>query len=302
MAVVHMIAETGAATPVKDPARRYCPRSDEGQERNDRMLSLDLQTVDLNIDGGVAWITLNRPDALNAWTRELGRELLLAVDHAADTEAVRAVVLTGAGRAFSSGADLKASIEPGESGEPDVLSALREVFNPMLLRVRTLPKPVIAAVNGPAVGIGCSLALAADLILAAESAYFLLAFANIGLTLDGGASTSLVARVGFTRAVEMAMLAERLPAERAYEWGLVNRVVADGELAREAGSLAARLAAGPPGSYVSVKRSLGEAAMSGFAPMLDLEAMLQQERVTSADFAEGVAAFLEKRPARFSGR
>lgn len=266
------------------------------------MLSLDLQTVDVRVDGHVAWITLNRPDALNAWTRELGRELIVALDHATDDEDVRALVLTGAGRAFSSGADLKSSIEPGDDGEPDVLSALRDVFNPMLLRVRTLPKPVVAAVNGPAVGIGCSLALAADLILAAESAYFLLAFANIGLSLDGGASASLVARIGLTRSAEMAMLAERVSAARASEWGLVNRVVPDGELLTEAGELAARLGAGPTGSYAAIKRTLGEAAVARFAEMLELEAVLQQERVMSADFAEGVTAFFEKRPAQFAGR
>jgi 2-(1,2-epoxy-1,2-dihydrophenyl)acetyl-CoA isomerase len=266
------------------------------------MLSLDLQTVDFRVDGGVAWITLNRPDALNAWTRELGRELLAALDHAAQDDSVRAVVLTGAGRAFSSGADLKSSVEPNENGEPDVLSALRDTFNPLLLRVRTLPKPVIAAVNGPAVGIGCSLAIAADLVIAAESAYFLLAFANIGLTLDGAASTTLVARIGLTHATEMALLAERVPAPLALEWGLVNQIVSDGELSAVVGELAARLAAGPTGSYASMKRSLGQAAVAGFADMLALEAELQQERMGSADFAEGVSAFFEKRPPRFTGR
>jgi len=305
-----MIAETtragrrgpGQRSESRTRSRRYCPRSDEGEERNDRMLSLDLQTVDLKVDGGVAWITLNRPDALNAWTRELGRELLAALEHAADSDEVRAVVLTGSGRAFSSGADLKSSIEPGEDGEPDVLSALRDLFNPLLLRVRTLPKPVVAAVNGPAVGIGCSLAIAADLVIAAESAYFLLAFANIGLTLDGGASTSLIARIGLTRATEMAMLAERVPAARALAWGLINRVVPDGELESATGELAARLAAGPTGSFAAMKRSLGEAATAGFSDMLGLEASLQQERIASADFAEGVTAFFEKRTPRFAGR
>ena len=151
-------------------------------------------TVDLRVERGVGWVTLNRPEALNAWTRTLGEQLLAALDQLADDDEVRAIVLTGAGRAFSAGADLKSIGAAGDGTAPDVLSLLREVYNPLLLRVRTLPKPVVAAVNGPAAGIGCSLALAADLIVAAESAYFLLAFANIGLGLDGGASATLQAR------------------------------------------------------------------------------------------------------------
>lgn len=265
------------------------------------MLSLDLQTVDLRVDGHVAWLTLNRPAALNAWTEEFGRDMIAALDHAAKDTTIRAVVLTGAGRAFSSGADLKASVVAGEAGERDVLSMLREVYNPLLMRVRTLPKPVIAAVNGAAAGIGCSLALVADLIIAGESAYFLLAFANIGLALDGGLSASLIARVGLTRATEMALLAERIPAARALEWGLINSVVPDGELAAAAGTLAARLAAGPTGAYAAIKRTLADAAVANFAETLEREAVLQQERATSADLVEGLSAFLQKRPPNFPG-
>ena len=195
------------------------------------MTALNLETVDCERVDGVAWVTLNRPDALNAWIRQLGVDLQAALDTAADDPEVRAIVLTGAGRAFSSGADLKAGGElQKEGGGFDVLTPLREVYNPAILRVRTMPKPVIAAVNGPAVGIGCSLALAADLVVAARSAYFLLAFVNIGLGLDGGASQSLAARVGHARAMEMAMLGERIGAEQALDWGLANRVVDDEQL------------------------------------------------------------------------
>jgi 2-(1,2-epoxy-1,2-dihydrophenyl)acetyl-CoA isomerase len=263
------------------------------------MIGLELQTVELQVADGVAWITLNRPSALNAWTPQLGQELGSALDHVAEDPAVRAIVLTGAGRAFSSGADLK---NRGESDEAtDVQTALRKIYNPVMLRVRTLPKPVVAAVNGPAVGIGASLALAADLIVASESAYFLMAFVNIGLTLDGGASHTLPARVGHARAFEIAYLGERVSAAQALEWGLVNRVVPDPELRSAVDELAARLAAGPPGSYAAIKRSINARAYDGFEDALDLEAELQQARATSRDFGEGVMAFLEKRKPQFTG-
>ncbi|HUO72040.1 MAG TPA: enoyl-CoA hydratase [Solirubrobacteraceae bacterium] len=265
------------------------------------MLSQDLQTVQLTIDDRVAWIELNRPEALNAWIKQLGVDLHAALEHAAEDPEIRAIVITGAGRGFSSGADLKAGEGVGENGRPDVLTRLREVYNPLILRVRTIPKPVIAAVNGPAVGIGCSLALACDLIIAAESAYFLLAFVNIGLGLDGGASMTLPARVGHARAFEMTYLGERIPAARALEWGLVNRVVPDADLREATETLAARLAAGPPGSYANIKRTINASAYDGFDRLLDLEATLQQERAESADFMEGVLSFIQKRAPQFTG-
>ena len=231
----------------------------------------------------------------------MGRELRAAFEHVAVSSEVRAIVLTGAGRGFSSGADLKAGIWELQDGKIDLLTPLREIFHPLILRLRTLEKPVIAAVNGGAVGIGCSLALAADIVLAAESAYFLMAFANIGLTLDGGASALLVGRIGHARASEMALLAERVSAQQALAWGLVNQVVADGELDAVAGGIAARFAAGAPGSYASIKRTLNAAAYPRLAEVLELEATLQQERAESEDFLEGVRAFMEKRPAQFTG-
>jgi 2-(1,2-epoxy-1,2-dihydrophenyl)acetyl-CoA isomerase len=263
------------------------------------MIDLDLQTVELQVSDRVASVTLNRPSALNAWTPQLGRELGAVLDRVAEDPEVRVIVFTGAGRAFSSGADLKNRAEA--DGTMDVQSALRDIYNPVMLRVRTVPKPVIAAVNGPAVGIGCSLALACDLIVAAESAYFLMAFVNIGLTLDGGASHTLPARVGHARAFEIAYLGERIAAAQALEWGLVNRVVPDGELAGAVGELSAKLAAGPPGSYAAIKRSINARAYAEFDDALELEAALQQERATSSDFGEGVMAFLEKRKPQFTG-
>jgi 2-(1,2-epoxy-1,2-dihydrophenyl)acetyl-CoA isomerase len=265
------------------------------------MSVVNLETVQLKRSERVATIVMNRPGALNAWTQQLGREMSEALDEVATDPEVRAIVLTGAGRAFSSGADLKAERELTADGAPMVDSALREVYNPLILRVRTIPKPVIAAVNGPAVGIGCSLALAADLIVAARSAYFLLAFVNIGLGLDGGASQSLVARAGHARAFEIAYLGERIAAERALSWNMINEVVDDDQLAQRVDELAARLAAGPPGSYASIKRTINARAYDGFEDLLELEATLQQERAESQDFAEGVLAFVQKRPANFSG-
>jgi 2-(1,2-epoxy-1,2-dihydrophenyl)acetyl-CoA isomerase len=265
------------------------------------MSALDLETVHCRVADGVGVMTLNRPPQLNAWVRRLGDDMRRALDGFAGDPAVRAIVVTGAGRAFSSGADLKDSESIRSDGTVDVLTPLRESYNPLLMRVRTLDKPVIAAVNGPAVGIGCSLALACDLIVAARSAYFLLAFVNIGLGLDGGASQSLVARVGAARAFEMAYLGERIGAEQALEWGLINRVVDDDALGSAAGELAARLAAGPPGSYAAIKRTINAHAYDGFAELLDLEAVLQQERTGSRDFREAVAAFAQKRTPSFTG-
>ena len=164
-----------------------------------------------------------------------------------------------------------------------------------------MPKPVVAAVNGPAVGIGCSLALAADLIVAKSSAYLLLAFVNIGLVPDGGSSVFIPARAGHTRAFEMALLGERVPAEQAERWGLINRVFADEEFEARTQELVARLAAGPTRSYAGSKRQLNERIYRGMDEQLELEADIQQEMAGSADFVEGVTAFVEKREARFAG-
>ncbi len=259
-------------------------------------------TVNLLRRGGAARIELNRPDALNAWNNQFGVDLLAAVKRVWRDDEVRAVLVSGSGRGFSSGADLKAGFDPLPNGKPDVHTTLVERYHPIMTGLREMPKPVVAAVNGPAVGIGCSLALVSDLIVAAESSYFLLAFVNIGLVPDGGSSLFLPARIGFTRAIEMAMLGERVPARQALEWGLVNRVHPDDELEGAATELVDRLAAGPTGSYAGSKRQINQWVYSGMHDQLALEAQIQQERAGSDDFFEGVAAFVEKRQARFTGR
>jgi 2-(1,2-epoxy-1,2-dihydrophenyl)acetyl-CoA isomerase len=257
--------------------------------------------VTLTVSDGAARITLNRPDSLNAWNADLGEGLRDALATAATDAAVRAVLITGAGRAFSSGADLGEQRAGVEGGPPDLSVRLRELYNPIILAIRELEKPVIAAVNGPAAGIGCSLALACDLVVASESAFFLLAFVHIGLVPDGGVTATVPARAGAARAAEMALLGERVPAAIALEWGLINRVVPDAELEPASNLLLGHLAAGPTRAYANAKRLLNRALYPDLAGQLDAEADAQREQGQTADFIEGVLAFAEKRPPRFSG-
>jgi 2-(1,2-epoxy-1,2-dihydrophenyl)acetyl-CoA isomerase len=259
------------------------------------------QAVRFERDGGVGRIVLNRPESLNSWNQALGEQLKEAVTVSAADPQIRAVVVTGEGRAFSSGADLKGGFEPGEDGGPDIEGRLRDTYHPIIVGIRELQKPVVAALNGPAVGIGCSLALACDLVLAAESAYLNLAFVNIGLMPDGGSTLFVPAAVGKARAHEMALLAERIPADRALEWGLVNAVHPDDRLAEEAGALAERLAAGPTRAYAGSKQALNRMLFPDLHGQLELEARLQHGLARTHDFGEGVAAFVEKRAAGFTG-
>ncbi len=263
---------------------------------------MSYETVKWEQAEGMGRITLNRPDTLNAWTAEFGRELGEVVNERAADPSVRAVLVTGAGRGFSSGADLKAGFDPSpDDGKPDVRTELHEVYHPIIAGIRHLEKPVVAAVNGPAVGIGLSLALACDIVLAAESAFFGLAFVNIGLMPDGGSTLFVPAAVGKARAFQMAILGERVPAHQAYEWGLVNAVHPDDELIPAAERVVGRLAAGPTRSYAGSKRALNSMLYPNLDGQLDLEAEIQHALARTEDFVEGVGAFVEKREPKFKG-
>jgi len=261
-----------------------------------------LETLELTRESGVGTLTLARPDALNAWNEQLACELADTVAQLAEDRSVRAVLITGRGRAFSAGADVREGFPSAPAGHWDIHTRLVDVHHPIITGIREMPKPVIAAVNGPAAGIGCSLALACDLVIAAESAYFMLAFVKIGLAPDGGASAFVPVRAGLGRASEMALLGEPVPARQALEWGLANSVVPDGELAQRARELATRLAAGPTLAYAAAKRELNAWAYGQLRQQLALEADEQQALAASDDNAEGVAAFVQKRAAAFTGR
>ncbi|HWA00732.1 MAG TPA: enoyl-CoA hydratase/isomerase [Caulobacterales bacterium] len=253
----------------------------------------------LAIEGGVAVITMSDPATLNAIAPDMVGELADAFTKAARD--ARAVVLTGEGRGFSSGANLSESGHVAtETGRIDVGQRLESHYNPFVTLLRDLPIPFVTAVNGPAAGVGCSFALMGDLIIAAESAYFLQAFRRIGLVPDGGATYLLPRMVGRARAMELMLLGEKLPAAKALEWGLINRCVADADLMANAKALALQLAEGP--KALGMIRKLVWASLDAhWLDQLQAERDTQREAGRTEDFIEGVSAFYQKRPAKFTG-
>jgi 2-(1,2-epoxy-1,2-dihydrophenyl)acetyl-CoA isomerase len=252
--------------------------------------------------GSVAIVELARPERLNALDREGVRELHGLLTTLSGDPEVRAVLLTGRGRGFCAGADVAADLGTSPP-DPDVIEQhMRTVLAPLVSALRGMPKPVLAAVNGPAVGLGCGLALACDVVLAAESAYLLLAFASLGLALDAGCSATVPTRAGLGRALTMAMLGERIPAATALAWGLADRVVPDAELETAAIDLATRLAAGPTRAYAATKALLNCSLLAGLDEQLQREADEQRRLLGTQDVREATLAFLERRPPVFEGR
>ena len=252
----------------------------------------------VEVDGAVATVTLDRPEALNALTVPMKLALREALESLADDRAVRAVILTGAGRAFSAGQDLAERDQP-DAAPLDV--ELRERYNPIIRAIRSMGQPVIAAVNGVAAGAGASLAFACDLRICAEEARFVLAFGRIGLVPDSGATWFLPRLIGPAKAAELALVGDRVDAAEALRLGLVSRVVPADQLRIEARALADRIAEGAPLAIALTKEALQRSATIGLDEALEGEAKLQGIAGASADHAEGLAAFKEKRPPRFTG-
>jgi 2-(1,2-epoxy-1,2-dihydrophenyl)acetyl-CoA isomerase len=252
--------------------------------------------------GGVVRLTLNRPDKLNAFTAAMHQELRTALEGAANDAQCRAIVLTGAGRAFCAGQDLAETRPSGDSGVPDAGGRLEQYYNPLVKLIATLEKPVICAVNGVAAGAGANVALACDLVFAARSASFLQAFARIGLVPDAGGTWQLPRLIGPAKARGLAMLAEPLSAEKAEAWGLIWKAVDDDKLQSEVAAVAERLATAPTYALGLTKRAIALSSTNTLSQQLDLERDLQRLAAASPDAAEGIASFLEKRAPRFSGR
>lgn len=257
------------------------------------------ETIMLSIDDRIATVTLNRPDRLNACSLDMADELSDALDW---LDGARVLVLKGAGRAFCSGADLAARGDRPVTGGQGSYLALTQKYNPLIMKLARLEMPVISAVNGPAAGVGCSLALVADFVVAARSGYFLQAFVNIGLVPDGGSSWMLPRLIGKARATQMMMLGEKISGDQAADWGMIYKCVDDADLTDEVHALADRLAHGPTVAYATMRRTILTALEQGLADTLQAEAEGQRVAGSSDDAREGGVAFLQKRKPEFCGR
>lgn len=260
-----------------------------------------MPSVLVSLEAGVLLITLNRPEKLNALNPEMHERLREAFARAAEEPAARAILLTGAGRGFCTGQDLaERDVRPG-APPIDLSVSLGSYYNPLVRRLRELPKPIVCAVNGVAAGAGANLALACDVVIAARSASFVQAFSKLGLVPDSGGTYFLPRLVGTARAMGLALFAQKLDAAQAEQWGLIWKVVDDARLADEARALAATLANGPTKGYGLLKRAMYASAGNSLNAQLDLERDVQREAGLTSDYREGVVAFKEKRAPRFKG-
>jgi 2-(1,2-epoxy-1,2-dihydrophenyl)acetyl-CoA isomerase len=261
-----------------------------------------MSSILVSLDGGVLTVTLNRPDKLNAFNPEMHQRLKAALERARDEPAVRSVLLTGAGRGFCAGQDLAERNVAAGAAPIDLSVTIGSYYNPLVRRMRELPKPIVCAVNGVAAGAGANIALACDLVLAARSSSFVQAFSRIGLLPDSGGTFFLPRLAGTARAMGLALLAEKLSAEDAERWGLIWKALDDAQLMQEASSIARALAEGPTKAYGLIKKAMHASASNTLDAQLDLERDLQREAGSSEDYREGVSAFMQKRKPVFKGK